>query len=190
MHAESFLRCLATRSSHCPVFASGGTKPLRQVPAPLPPLQVSLGALHPLVVCRPTLTDPQMPLTSPVFTVAHDWHVAEHVGPQQIPSTQLPVLHWLLPVHAWPCAVRVVQLPAPVVPLHASEPVLQSLLVCSPTPTGAQVPFGNAVLPSAHDWQVPVQLGSQQIPSTQLPDGQSPLEVQAEPTCRRVSKTP
>ena len=145
--------------------------------------------LHPLLVCSPAPTGPQVPSTSPVWVIAHDWHALEHVAPQQIPSTQLAVAHSLLLAHAWPCGVNVVQLPAPVVPLHVIVPVLQLLLVCCPTPTAAHVPFASVVFAIAHDWQVPVQLGSQQIPSTQLLAGQSALLVHDEPICR-VSNTP
>jgi hypothetical protein len=57
--------------------------------------------LQPFVDCSQPLTGPQVPLTSPDFAIAHDWQVSEHVGPQQIiPSTQLPVTHWLLLVQA------------------------------------------------------------------------------------------
>ena len=136
------------------------------------------------------MTEPHVPLVSPVWVAAHDWHAPEHVAPQQIPSTQLPVTHWLLLEHAWPCAVSVVQLPTPVLPLHTGAPVLQPLLVWSPRPTGAHVPFGMAVTASAQDRQVPVQLTSQQVPSTQLLEGQSLLLAQEMPTCRRVSNTP
>jgi hypothetical protein len=34
--------------------------------------------------------------------ILHDWHTPQKVAPQQTPSTQWPLKHWLDPLQAWP----------------------------------------------------------------------------------------
>jgi hypothetical protein len=67
----------------------------RHVPAPLhAPLPVH--ALAGKVSCMPNGMFVQVPREP---ETAHDWQVGVHALPQHTPSTQLPLAHWLGPVH-------------------------------------------------------------------------------------------
>ena len=118
-----------------------------QLPAPMPPLQAA-GMVHPLSVCRPGLTASHQPFGRLVLPVAHAWQVAVQAASQQIPSTQLLEAHWASLAQAAPAATS--QLPAPLVPLHAEDP-LHPFSVCSVPTTVAHTPSCMPVLAAAHD---------------------------------------
>ncbi len=98
-------------------------------------------------------------------------------GPLQVPPVQLlPPLHSVLELHV------ASQLPVPVqrLPPH-------SLAGSAPAGAAVQVPTRPGTL---HAMQVPVQAESQQTPSAQEPEAQSPLRVQVLPCHPSAAQAP
>lgn len=115
-----------------------------QLPAPLQLAKV----LQKLLVCWKASTNAHQPFGWPVLFMAHDRHTAVQPASQQMPSTQLLEAHWASLAQAAPGATS--QLPAPLVPLHAEDP-LQPFSVCSVPTTVAHTPSCMPVLAAAHD---------------------------------------
>lgn len=76
-----------------------------QIPPTLP--QGGLAGQRPCGSLRPPVTLAQMPLAVP-----HVWQVPHELVKQQIPSTQLPLVHWLVAVHEAPFPPFATQVPA------------------------------------------------------------------------------
>ncbi len=77
--------------------------PLANGAAHAPAVQVRAPE-HSLSGSVPAVTSPQVPFAPPVLAAEQAWQVPPHAVLQQTPSTQLPLEHWLLPVHAEPWA--------------------------------------------------------------------------------------
>jgi len=112
-------------------------------------------------------------------------------------AAQLPLWHWLLPVHATSSAFLAVH----VVPLHQAVDLqfvsdaqevrhavlpphhvrLHSLPGSVPEAMTVQVPLALAPVAALQDWQVEVQAALQQKPSTQKPERHWLTAVQEEP---------
>ena len=59
----------------------------------------------------PAFTGRHSPLAAPVSAIAHALHVAVHAVSQQMLATQLPIAHWLFPVHPDPLVSLGVHIP-------------------------------------------------------------------------------
>jgi hypothetical protein len=113
-------------------------------PLPLHPLPlVSLQAPAPQVMAPaqslsgsvPGVTSAQVPLAEPVLAMLHARQAPAHEVLQQKPSTQLPLSHCELMVHAEPCGSS--QAPAPL----QSSGLVHSLSGSEPEMIGPQVPL-------------------------------------------------
>jgi hypothetical protein len=108
-------------------------------------------------------TAKHVPPGPPVFVAEHATHVPMQLVLQQLPSTQLPLVHWVPLPQATPLA-RVEQVPAPA---HTDD-AGHSLSGSVPGVTAAQVPFGCPVFAFVHATHEPLHAVEQQTPSEQI----------------------